>query len=158
MTSKVILRTAIRAGFMLSILMTPYACDSYKPKLQNDKSHNLKYVQCDPDVPVPVTTTGVSTIDQVVFVCTGNDVEWFTDQDFKFTVVFDPASTPNDLFDPKKPPFMSQPDGSGTHRHTTGRLKVSNKAGKFKDYSYTIEATDITGKPVAASDPHVIPM
>jgi hypothetical protein len=156
MTSKLILRMAARSGLILSVLMTTYACNFNADR--TTKSHNLKYVQCDSDVPVPVTTGGVSTIDQVIFVCTGNDVEWFTDQDFKFTVVFDPASTPNDLFDPKKPPFQSQPDGGGTHKHTTGRLKVSNKAGKFKDYPYTIQATDITGKPVAASDPHVIPM
>ena len=155
MTSKVIWRMAVRSGFILSVLMTTYACNLNR---EPTKSHNLKFVQCDPQVPVPVTTSGVSPADQVIFVCVGNEVEWFTDQDFKFTVVFDPVSTPDDLFDPAKPPFKSNPDPSGRHKHTTGGLKVSNKAKSFKDYPYTIQATDSTGKPVPASDPHIIPM
>jgi hypothetical protein len=160
MTSKVIFLMAVRCGFVLTVLMTSYACGN-EPKLQNDKSHNLKFVQCDADVPVPVikATGTVSSVDQVIFVCVGNKVQWFTDDaNFTFDVVFDPASNADDLFDPVKPPFHSKPDPTGKHQHASDVLTVSNKAKSLKDYPYTIQATDKTGKPVAASDPHVIPM
>jgi hypothetical protein len=159
MTSKVILRATILGGFILGVLMTTYACNFNTDR--TTKSHNLKYVQCDSDVPVPVikATGTVSSVDQVIFVCVGNRVQWFTDDaNFTFDVVFDPTSNADDLFDPTKPPFHSKPDPSGKHKHATDVLNVSNKAKSLKDYPYTINATDATGKPVAASDPHVIPM
>jgi hypothetical protein len=81
MTSKVILRTAIRSGFILSVLMTTYACNLSTDR--TTKAHNLTFVQCDSDVPVPVikATGTVSAVDQVIFVCVGNKVQWFTDDD-----------------------------------------------------------------------------
>jgi hypothetical protein len=159
MNSKVIWRMAIRSGFISSVLMTTYACGFSTDR--TIKSHNLKFVQCDSDVPVPVikATGTVSSDDQVIFVCVGNKVQWFTDDsNFTFDVVFDPTSNADDLFDPAKPPFHSKPDPTGKHQHASDILTVSNKAKSLKDYPYTIQATDKTGKPVAASDPHVIPM
>ena len=157
MTGKVILRTAARSGFILSVVMMTYGCNFTKT---SNKSHNLAFVQCDPDVDVPViqATGTVSPVDQVIFVCVGNKVQWFTDDNFTFDVVFDPASNADDLFAPAKPPFHSKPDPSGKHKHASDILKISNKAKSLKDYSYTIQATDNTGKPVSTNDPHVIPM
>jgi hypothetical protein len=159
MTSRVILRMALRCGFILGLLTTTYACNFSADR--TSKSHNLKFVQCDSDVPVPViqATGTVSAVDQVIFVCVGNKVQWFTDDaNFTFDVVFDPTSNADDLFDPAKPPFHSKPDPSGKHKHASDVVTVSNKAKSLKDYPYTIQATDKAGKPVAASDPHVIPM
>jgi hypothetical protein len=159
MTSKVISRTAIRGGFILSVLMATYACNPNKTETK--RSNNLEFVQCDPNgVSVPVTkTNGVPATYEYIFVCAGNNVQWFTDDDnFTFDVDFDPGSNPNDLFDPAKPPFHSKPDPSGKHKHATDVQKVSDKAKKYKDYSYTIHATDKTGKAVPTSDPHIIPM
>ena len=159
MTSRVILRIAIRGGFILSVLMTTYACDLKRPGVQQT-SHNLKHVRCDSDVSVSVTTSGVSSPDDAaIFVCVGNNVQWVTDDpNFMFTIVFDPVTNPNDLFESSQPQFPSKPDPSGTHKYVTDVQKVGKKAIKFKDYSYSIAPTVNTGKPVAASDPHVIPM
>jgi hypothetical protein len=100
-----------------------------------------------------------SADDDAIFVCAGNNVQWFTDvPNFMFTVVFDPTTNPGDLFDSLPAQFPSKPDPSGTHQFVTGVQVVSKKAIKFKDYSYSIQPPDKTGKPVAASDPHVIPM
>src|SRR5580700_11499759 len=100
MTSKAIWRTAIRSVFILSVLMTAFACDFNKPA-QQQTSHNLKHVKCDSDVSVSVTTSGVSSPDDdAIFVCAGNKIQWVTDDpNFMFTIVFDPLTTPGDLFD-----------------------------------------------------------
>lgn len=158
MTNNVIWRTAIRSGFILSVLMTTYSCGSNTDR--TTKSHNLKFVQCDPNVSVSVTTGGVSSADDdAIFVCAGNNVQWFTDvPNFMFTVVFDPATNPGNLFDSSQPQLPSKPDPSHTHQYITDVQVVSKKAIKFKDYSYSIQPPDKTAKPVAASDPHVIPM
>ncbi len=159
MTSKVILRIAIRSGFILSVLMTTYACNFKTPSPQQT-SHNLKHVKCDSDVSVSVTTSGVSSPDdEAIFVCAGNNVQWFTDDpNFMFTIIFDPLTNPGDLFELSPTQLPSKPDPSGTHKYVTDAQKVSKKAIKFKDYSYSIPPTVNNGKPVAASDPHVIPM
>ena len=157
MTSKVILRMAVRSGLILSVLMTTYACNLNKPETKT--SNNLKFVQCDPNgINVPVTKPGnVPPEDEVIFVCAGNPVEWFTDDDFKFAVDFDPSST--DLLGSGKTHFDSAPDPTGKHKHAIKGEKVSNHANKLQDHPYRIHPA---GTPVSASDatndPHVIPM
>ena len=156
MSSKVILRKAIRSGFVLSVLMTTYACNFNKPET---KSNNLKFVQCNPDgITVPVTAPGSVPFEyEFIFVCAGNDVEWVTDDaSFTFTIDFDPSA--NDLFESGKTHFDSKPDPTGKHKHAIKGQKVSNHAKTLFDHPYTIKATDKTGKPVPTSDPHVIPM
>jgi len=155
MISNVIWRTAIRGGFILSVLMTAYACN--KPETQT--SNDLRFVRCDPNGKyLPVASPGtVPPEDEVIFVCAGNPVEWFTDADFKFTIDFDPSAT--DLFESGKTHFDSAPDPTGKHKHGIKGQKVSNHAKKFQDHAYSIHPQ---GTPVPASDttsdPHVIPM
>jgi hypothetical protein len=159
MTSRVILRTAIRSGLILSVLMTTYACNVNKPVPQTQTSNDLTYVQCDPNGKiVPVTQPGhVPFVYEIIFVCPGNPVEWFTDDDFKFTVDFAPSAT--DLFVSKKTHFDSAPDSSGKHKHAIKGEKVSDHPNKLQDHPYTIHPT---GTPIPTSDPtsdpHVIPM
>jgi hypothetical protein len=158
MNSRVIVRIAIRAGFILSVLMTTYGCNFRKPAT-DETSHNLKHLKCDSDVTVFVTSSGLSSPDDdAIFVCAGNKVQWVTDEsNFMFTIAFDPATNPHDLFgSPSSLP--SKPDPSHTHQYITDVQMVKNTAMKFKDYSYSIQPPDKTSKPAAASDPHVIPM
>jgi hypothetical protein len=154
MTSNVIWRTAIRSGFILSVLTTTYSCNLNKPETPKT-SNNLKFVQCDANgVDVPVASPGsVPPVYEYVFVCSGNPLEWGTDDDFKFSIDFDPSAT--DLFESGKTHFDSAPDPSGKHKHAIKGQKVSNHAKKL-DHHYCIypqgKACD------TASDPHVIPM
>jgi hypothetical protein len=155
MTSKMILRTAVRSAFILSVLMTAYACNFNKPG-PAQTSNDLTFVRCDPNGKhLPVTHPGtVPPATEFIFVCAGNEVEWFTDEgSFKFTVDFDPLAT--DLFVSRKTHFESELDPSGKHKHAIKGEKVSEHANKLQDHPYRIHPT---GTPVPASDPHVIPM
>ncbi|HSY33699.1 MAG TPA: hypothetical protein VLA42_17080 [Verrucomicrobiae bacterium] len=159
MTSNAIWRTAIRSGFILSVLTTTYSCNFKTPETAPKTANNLTYVQCNPNgINVPVTAPGsVPLAYEYIFVCAGNPVEWFTDDDFKFTVDFDPSAT--DLFESKKTHLDSAPDPTGKHKHAIKGQKVSDHAKKLLDHSYCIHPQ---GTPVSAcgapSDPHVIPM
>jgi hypothetical protein len=159
MTSRVILRIALCGGFILSVLMTTYACNFKTPETAPKTANNLTYVQCNPNgITIPVNTPGsVPFAYEFIFVCAGNDVEWVTDDDFQFSVDFVPSAT--DLFQSGKSHFDSAPDPSGKHKHAIKGQKVSDHAKKLLDHPYCIHPQ---GTPVpacgAASDPHVIPM
>jgi|ERR1700722_793149 len=156
MNCKVIWRMALPSGFILSVLMTAYACNFKTPETAPKTANNLMYVQCkDNGIDVPVTAPGkVPVLYEYIFVCNGNSVEWGSDADFKFSIDFDPSAT--DLFESGKTHFDSAPDPSGKHKHAIKGQKVSDHPKKLLDHSYCIYPQ---GKVCdAASDPHVIPM
>jgi hypothetical protein len=159
MTNKVLWRTAMRSGFILSVLTTTYSCNFKKPEPAPKTSNNLAYVQCDSNgVNVPVTSPGsVPLAYKYVFVCAGNPVEWFTDYDFKFSVDFVPPAP--DLFRSGKSLFVSASDASGKHKHAITGEKVSDRPNKLLDHPYCIHPQGTPVQPCdAVSDPHVIPM
>jgi len=167
MTSEAIWRMAVRIGFVAGLAMMSYGCDSNKPE---KKSYNLKFVACSPDKTVDVeiksgTVSTVIPVDQYVFVCVGDKVRWFTDDDnLTFTAQFDVtgAAKTNDLFESGTSSIPSKPDTSASdkkgHKQATDPETVSTKVTPYKDYSYTVIATDKNGKTVSTNDPHVIPM
>jgi hypothetical protein len=163
MTGEAISRTALPVGLLAVLAMMSYGCEK--------KSHNLKYVACNPDKTVNVEIKNVKAVPQVapvdeyVFVCPGDKVRWFTDDDnLTFTTQFDVpgAAKTNDLFESGTSSIPSKPNTNASdkngHKQATDAEIVSTKVTPFKDYSYKVIATDKSGKPVATNDPHVIPM
>src|ERR1700730_8170986 len=114
MTSKGVCRMAAPIGFLAALAMMSYGYNLKKPESKKDKqadagrkktSYNLEYVACphnpDKTVEVEVKSGNVAPVDQYIFLCKGDKVLWFTDEDnLKFTVQFDDtaAATTNGLF------------------------------------------------------------
>ncbi|HTG28127.1 MAG TPA: hypothetical protein VK818_07865 [Methylomirabilota bacterium] len=175
MTSQAICRATVRIGFLAGLAMMCDGCDLNKPKADDSQaesgrrktSYNLKYVACSPDhtVEVEIKSGVVTPVDQYVFVCVGDKVRWFTEDDLSFTAKFDDPATvkTNTLFESGEGSFTSKP-GSGPnvsdthHKQVTDTQTVGPNATKYQDYSYQIVARDKSGKAVSTNDPHVIPM
>jgi hypothetical protein len=176
MNSKVIWRMALRIGLLGGLAMMSYGRDLNKPEAEKDKqaesgrkktSYNLKYVACSPNhtVDVQIKNRQVVPVDQYVFVCVGDKVRWYTDDDLTFTAKFDDTATvkATTLFESGEGSFTSKPDTNPSatdtpHKQVTGTQTVSKNATKFQDYSYQVLARDKNGKSVPTNDPHVIPM
>jgi hypothetical protein len=174
MTGKPMQRLIAR-GLMVGVVMISYGCELNTPEPQKDpqaesgrnKSYNLKYVACSPDkmVDVEIKNGQVAPVDQFVFVCIGDKIRWFTDDDSSFTTQFDvtKAAKTNDLFESGLATIPSKADTSPAtsgkhHKQVTDAQTITANATPFADYSYQVLARDKNGKTVAASDPHVIPM
>jgi hypothetical protein len=174
MTSKAIWRMATNIGFLAGLAMFSYGRDLNKPEPEKDKqaesarkktSYNLKYVACSPDhtVDVQIKNRQVVPVDQYVFVCVGDKVRWYTDDDLTFTAKFDDTATvkTSTLFESGEGSFTSKPATSATdnhHKQVTDTQTVSKNVTKYQDYSYQVLARDKDGKTVPTNDPHVIPM
>jgi hypothetical protein len=174
MTGKPMWRLVVR-GLIVGVVMMSYGCELNKPEPQKDtqadssrnKSYNLKYVACSPDkmVDVEIKNGQVSPVDQFVFVCVGDKIRWFTDDDSSFTTQFDvtKAAKTNNLFESGLATIPSIPDTSPAvsgkhHKQVTDAQTITANATPFKDYFYQVAVIDKNGKTVATSDPHVIPM
>jgi plastocyanin len=163
MTSKV-WRMAVRIGFLAGLAMMSYGCDLGGKKT----SYNLKYVACRPDktVEVEIKSAAVVPVDQYVFVCVGDKVRWFTEDDLTFTAKFDDTATAKTttLFESGEGSFTSKPDTGPSvsdkkhHKQVTDTQIVGPNATQYQDYSYQVLARDKSGKTVSTNDPHVIPM
>ena len=169
-----------RFGLIVGVVATGYGCESNKPEVQpeaqkdaqadsgrKNTSYNLKYVACSPDkmVDVEIKSGAVAPVDQYVFVCVGDKIRWFTDDDNSFTAKFNETAgaKANNLFESGLAVIPSKPDTSPnvagkSHKQVTDTQIVSKNAILYNDYSYQVVARDKNGKTVAASDPHVIPM
>jgi len=169
-----------RFGLIVGVVATGYGCESNKPEAQpetqkvtqadsgrQNTSYNLKYVACGPDkiVDVEIKSGVVAPVDQYVFVCVGDKIRWFTDDDNSFTAKFNEAAgaKTSNLFESGLAVIPSKPDTSPnvagkSHKQVTDTQIVSKNAILYNDYSYQVVARDKNGKTVAASDPHVIPM
>jgi hypothetical protein len=180
MTEKVAWAKVARFGLILGLVVTGHGCESNKPEAQpvaqkdtqaesgrKNTSYNLKYVGCSPDkmVDVEIKSGAVADVDQYVFVCVGDKIRWFTDDDSSFITQFNvtKAAKTNDLFESGLAVIPSKPDTSPnvagkSHKQVTDTQIVSKNAVLYNDYSYQVVAKDKNGKTVAASDPHVIPM
>lgn len=174
MNTKAVWRMALRFELIVGVVVMSYGCELNKPESQKEpsaesgrnKSYNLKFVACSPDkmVDVEIKNAQVVPVDEYVFVCSGDKVRWFTDDDnLTFTAQFDVigGAKTNDLFEsgvssiPSKPGTASDKRG---HKQVTDAETVSAKVTPYKDYSYKVIATDKNGKAVSTNDPHVIPM
>jgi len=169
-----------RFGLIVGVVATGYGCELNKPDAQpeaqkdtqaelgrKNTSYNLKYVACSPDkmVDVEIKSGAVAPVDQYVFVCVGDKIRWFTDDDNSFTAKFNETAgaKTNNLFESGLAVIPSKPDtspnvGGKSHKQVTDTQMVSKNAILYNDYSYQVVARDKNGKTVAASDPHVIPM
>ena len=169
-----------RFGLLMGLVATGYGCRLDNPEAQPEArkdsqadsgrkstSYNLKYVACSPDkmVDVEIKSGAVGPVDQYVFVCVGDKIRWFTDDDNSFTAKFNETAgaRTNNLFESGLASIPSQPDTSPnvagkSHKQVTDTQIVSKNAILYNDYSYQVVARDKNGKTVAASDPHVIPM
>ena len=169
-----------RFGLILGVVATGHGCESNKPEAQpeaqkdtraesgrKNTSYNLKYVACSPDkmVDVEIKNGQVAPVDQFIFVCVGDKIRWFTDDDNSFTAEFDVAKAAknNHLFESGLATIPSKPDTSPAtsgkhHKQVTDAQTITANATPFADYSYQVVARDKNGKTVASSDPHVIPM
>jgi hypothetical protein len=172
--------TIARFGLIAGVMAMGYGCEVNKPEAQpeakkntqtdsgpKNTSYNLKYVACSSDkmVDVEIKSGAVAPVDQYVFVCVGDKIRWFTDDDSSFTTQFDvtKAAKTTDLFESGLATIPSKPDtspkvGGKSHKQVTDTEIVSKNAIFYNDYSYQVVARDKNGKPVASSDPHVIPM
>ena len=168
-------RLVARFGLIVGVVMMNYGCELNKPEPQKDtqaessrnKAYNLKFVACSPDkmVDVEIKNGQVAPVDQFIFVCVGDKIRWFTDDDSSFTTQFDvtKAAKTNDLFESGLATIPSKPDASPAtsgkhHKQVTDAQTITANATPFADYSYQVVARDKNGKTVASSDPHVIPM
>jgi hypothetical protein len=180
MNGRVMWGTIARFGLIVGVVATGYGCESNKPEAQpevqkdtqadsgrKNTSYNLRYVACSPDkmVDVEIKSGAVAPVDQYVFVCVGDKIRWFTDDDSSFTTQFDvtKAAKTNNLFESGLAVIPSKPDtspnvGGKSHKQVTDTQIVSKNAILYNDYSYQVVARDKNGKTVATSDPHVIPM
>ena len=177
MTSKATWRMAVRIGLLAGLAMMSFGCDLNKPEAEKDNqaesgrkktSYNLKYVACphnpDKTVEVEIKSGNIAPVDQYIFLCKGDKVLWFTDEDnLKFTVQFDDtaAATTNGLFESGQAKFPSKPDKASDkkgHKQVTDIQSVGVNATPYQDYSYKVLPTDKNGKTVSTNDPHVIPM
>src|ERR1700730_11278504 len=104
MTSKAIWRVTLQIGLLAGVAIISYGSDLNKPETAKDKqaesgrkktSYNLKYVACSPNhtVDVQIKNRQVVPVDQYVFVCVGDKVRWYTDDDLTFTAKFDDTAT-----------------------------------------------------------------
>jgi hypothetical protein len=174
-TSKAIWRTAVRVGFLAGFAMMAYSCNTNKPEPEKDiqaesgrkTSYNLKYVACSPDktVEVEIKSGQVAPVDQYIFVCVGDKVRWYTEDDLTFTAKFDDTAAvkSNTLFESGEGSFTSKPDTGPSvadkhHKQVTDTQTVSKNVTLYHDYSYQVLARDKNGKTVSTNDPHVIPM
>jgi len=170
----------IAHGLIVGVVMISYGCDSNKPEAppvaqkdtqaelgRKNTSYNLKYVACSPDkmVDVEIKSGAVAPVDQYVFVCVGDKIRWFTDDDNSFTAKFNETAgaKSNNLLESGLAVIPSKPDtspnvGGKSHKQVTDTQIVSKNAILYNDYSYQVVARDKNGKTVASSDPHVIPM
>src|ERR1700692_1091349 len=113
-----------RFGLIVGVVMMNYGCELNKPEPQKDKqaessrnkAYNLKFVACSPDkmVDVEIKNGQVAPVDQFIFVCVGDKIRWFTDDDSSFTTQFDvtKAAQTNDLFESGLATIPSKPDAS----------------------------------------------
>ncbi len=154
-------RIAVGGVLIPGVLMVSYACQNQH--LTPETSHNLKYVQCNPQGFVDVEVkkdSGVAPINEYIFVCAGDKVRWFTDDDnFSFTINFNDLADPKDLFESGSSHFPSKPDTEAEptkrHKRVSEVQKVSKNAKHYKDYPYD---ADKSGNIVSSNDPHIIPM
>ena len=180
MTGKPVQRLIARFALIVGGLMMSYGCEVNKPEAQpeaqkdtqaesgrKNTSYNLKYVACSPDkmVDVEIKSGAIAPVDQYVFVCVGDKIRWFTDDDNSFTAKFNETAgaKTNNLFESGLAVIPSKPDaspnvGGKSHKQVTDTQIVSKNAILYNDYSYQVVTRDKNGKTVAASDPHVIPM
>jgi hypothetical protein len=170
----------VTRGLIVPMVLMSCGCESNKPEAQpeaqkdtqadsgrKNTSYNLKYVACSPDkmVDVEIRNGQIAPMDQFVFVCVGDKIRWFTDDDSSFITQFNvaKAAKTNDLFESGLAVIPSKPDpspnvGGKSHKQVTDTQIVSKNAILYNDYSYQVVARDKNGKTVATSDPHVIPM
>src|ERR1700722_181290 len=169
-----------RFGLLMGLVATGCGCRLDNPEAQpearkdsqadsgrKNTSYNLKYVACSPDkmVDVEIKTGADAPPDQYIFVCVGDKIRWFTDDDNSFTAKFNETAgaRTNNLFESGLAVIPSKPDtspnvGGKSHKQVTDTQIVSKNAILYNDYSYQVVARDKNGKTVATSDPHVIPM
>src|ERR1700719_338816 len=168
----------VTRGLIVPMVLMSCGCESNKPDAQpvaqkdtqaesgrKNTSYNLKYVACSPDkmVDVEIKTGAVAPVDQYIFVCVGDKIRWFTDDDNSFTAKFNETAgaRTNNLFESGLAFIPSKPDtspnvGGKSHKQVTDTQIVSKNAILYNDYSYQVVARDKNGKTVATSDPHVI--
>jgi hypothetical protein len=149
----------VMCGFVIS--MTGGCGDQDHGRNQEVKfQHRLVKVDCakelpaDKDVKVEVENSKQvlkDIIDDVIAVCENDEVTWFTtDSKILIHINFkDPYG--EELFGTAK-------FGSKNGELKTPTQKVKHQGNKHDQYSYSIDITDLEGKPLQSIDPHIIPM
>jgi hypothetical protein len=115
---------------------------------------------------VEIKSGVVAPVDQFIFVCVGDKIRWYTEDDLSFTAKFGDLATAksNTLFESGEGSFTSKPDAGPNasdkkhHKQVTDTQTVGPTAIPYQDYSYQVLARDKNGKTVSTNDPHVIPM
>lgn len=131
-------------------------------------SHNLAHVRCKKqngggrvDIEVSVNDDALSDDDRVVFLCEGEKIRWFTNNNnIKFIVDFKNKAAAAHLFtSPHDITLTWDPDNpQGLTNETKTEVVDTVNLKEPVDYDYSIDIFDRQGHLKKHVDPHIIPV